>query len=850
MKINRIHLEAYGCFENKTFDFSPHLNVILGPNEAGKSTMKDAQKTLLYGIKPIDREKHPYSQWQSGFLSLSGVFSFKGELFELERRLMNSPRGQWIKSSTGEILNIKNAQIPFITNVHERLFQSVFFLESSSLDHLESQTWERIQEQLLYFQADVSSVTPLDALRQLGQKTDKLWRQDRRGKPEIRSVEAEIKEKESQKYHCLEKEKDYIKQLDEKDFLEKKKVDLEEKIKLLGQKIDEMSRLLPIVEKKNKIQEIKEKIHPYRQWLEDDYISPAQFKELRVRISQLESEIQALEKEKNEQIHLSLKNQLSTEEKQLAEHPHVMMQMEKHFNEKKRLHSDLEAILLEIKKYEAEQRKINQYLSPLQREIATKKVIDFDQIKEMMQAYRDDELIYKKRFFAYIILAIPTVLTLGVYNYFSQRMEFWLLWIALSLFFATAMTLEQKKISFLKKSNHLIEEKILSFLPLSGISFEKLKNDLSYSGLDRMKSMQICIEELNRLEEKKREKVDEAQAHGEAFKSYQSQLPSPSSSLQEEQYLFYFSIYETLMANYRAFQLDEQEIKRLSLLLEEKNDPYQKDLKKLNHLSERFKSLGYESPEEAVFFLESLKKLDIQKEALEHEIFSSAETLEMQTEISPYNLLRLKEEQQILIAEREDVAEKLMSCQMNLSNSRVIEEIKQLEDDLQALYEKRKRIIRKKDTFLLAQEIISIAEEKYRLKHQPQMMERVSQYLCQITEGTYEKVIIEQGACQEQLLYIQTKWGYLSLDKAFSKGTVQQLYFAFRSALLDEIDPEGMCPFILDDAFVHWDKSRLKGLMPILEEISASRQVFLYTCHPETSELLMKYIKNSRLTKL
>src|ERR1035437_10836230 len=53
MRINELHLAAYGPFADRKLDFTrgTHgLHVIFGPNEAGKSSALRALKALLYGV--------------------------------------------------------------------------------------------------------------------------------------------------------------------------------------------------------------------------------------------------------------------------------------------------------------------------------------------------------------------------------------------------------------------------------------------------------------------------------------------------------------------------------------------------------------------------------------------------------------------------------------------------------------------------------------------------------------------------------------------------------------------------------------------------------------------------------
>ena len=52
------------------------VNVVCGPNEAGKSTFAAALETLLFGFDPATREAHPLWQWDGGAsnLEVAGLF--------------------------------------------------------------------------------------------------------------------------------------------------------------------------------------------------------------------------------------------------------------------------------------------------------------------------------------------------------------------------------------------------------------------------------------------------------------------------------------------------------------------------------------------------------------------------------------------------------------------------------------------------------------------------------------------------------------------------------------------------------------------------------------------------------
>ena len=56
MRIITAHIYGYGKLVNRTFNFREGMNLILGYNETGKSTLMSFIKAMLYGHKKNERE--------------------------------------------------------------------------------------------------------------------------------------------------------------------------------------------------------------------------------------------------------------------------------------------------------------------------------------------------------------------------------------------------------------------------------------------------------------------------------------------------------------------------------------------------------------------------------------------------------------------------------------------------------------------------------------------------------------------------------------------------------------------------------------------------------------------------
>lgn len=72
MQLNRLHLDGFGVLVEDDYEFLPGLNLIFGPNEAGKSTLQHALLALLYGFYQSDRLTSPEKKAHARFRPWGG----------------------------------------------------------------------------------------------------------------------------------------------------------------------------------------------------------------------------------------------------------------------------------------------------------------------------------------------------------------------------------------------------------------------------------------------------------------------------------------------------------------------------------------------------------------------------------------------------------------------------------------------------------------------------------------------------------------------------------------------------------------------------------------------------------
>jgi len=110
----------------------------------------------------------------------------------------------------------------------------------------------------------------------------------------------------------------------------------------------------------------------------------------------------------------------------------------------------------------------------------------------------------------------------------------------------------------------------------------------------------------------------------------------------------------------------------------------------------------------------------------------------------------------------------------------------------------------------------------------PALSERASGYLERMTSGRYTSVCVKPGwevglDCRDRS-DIQ--------PSALSIGTLDQMYFALRTACGELLSNNRRLPIMLDDPFVTFDRDRLGNALKLLEALAEESQILLMTHDP------------------
>jgi len=84
MILRSIEMENFGRFRGQTFEFRRGMNLVIGPNEAGKSTIAEAVPAVLFGTDRLER----YRPWGRNACSATLFFEGGGRTIQVKRNLV------------------------------------------------------------------------------------------------------------------------------------------------------------------------------------------------------------------------------------------------------------------------------------------------------------------------------------------------------------------------------------------------------------------------------------------------------------------------------------------------------------------------------------------------------------------------------------------------------------------------------------------------------------------------------------------------------------------------------------------------------------------------------------------
>jgi uncharacterized protein YhaN len=187
-----------------------------------------------------------------------------------------------------------------------------------------------------------------------------------------------------------------------------------------------------------------------------------------------------------------------------------------------------------------------------------------------------------------------------------------------------------------------------------------------------------------------------------------------------------------------------------------------------------------------------------------------------------------------------DLATQAKALERDAAHLRELETTDAVDSSILSLQVEEAALTRERDRKWVLAQLLREADRSFREEHQPDLIRRASRYLKRLTGGRYTGLLIDEQSSSDLFQIVGPGLPQpIALASPISTGTLEQAYLSLRLAIVDHLD-EGAekLPIFVDEAFVNWDEERRDRGLLALSELSKTRQVFAFTCHPDTAARL------------
>lgn len=152
------------------------------------------------------------------------------------------------------------------------------------------------------------------------------------------------------------------------------------------------------------------------------------------------------------------------------------------------------------------------------------------------------------------------------------------------------------------------------------------------------------------------------------------------------------------------------------------------------------------------------------------------------------------------------------------------------------------RVKRLDDTLAQTVRFLERAQERVHRSIAPALCAALNKWLPRVTHGRYTESLVDPENLEVKVRASGPTWRAARL---LSQGTAEQVYLLLRIALVEHLTRASgeVCPLILDDVMVQSDESRKEAFLELLHELSAERQVILFTMEPSVADWARNHLR-------
>jgi uncharacterized protein YhaN len=819
VRIERIRVEGFGRLREVDTGAEPldGLVVVLGPNEAGKSTLFTFLTTALYGFSPATRERNPHVPWGSDQaagrvrLRLDG-----GGCAEVERRLRSTPSARL--TVQGTTTEIHNRPVPWVEHVPRTVFRQVFAITLADLAAPDSETWARIQDNVVGSMG-ASDLRPIRSVADdLEREASEIWRPSRRGNQRLRDLQSEIRNARAARAAAYERDVRLRSLMDEATRIHARLAEAREERQRERLALERSQTLLPLKRRLDWIATLRAEGGD-RAELAGLPPDPAE------RLTALEGELTVLGERRAALLAERAEREAVVSacdpaaERLVAERARVLdlVVAAAGLGAERARASELEAELDHSMKEERTVR------APVAAAGAS-------------GAARPGGGTRAPRA-ALAALALGTALTLwGIDGGGATALA-----VVGAVLAGVGLTLV---VTSARERKAAAARSRTEADPLAPEAAERRRlAELERARLRRVEALEAARA---RIAEVERDAATLVAALGLSDR-LAAEVARPEV------------LARTLDADLRraerhqdAAMSAERDVRRLSREIATVDAAIGTLNPQLEELLELGRRLGGGSV--AAGLARARDRLAAHRQADEAEVElerTHPDLGEQRLRLAQddaISLVRLGDDEiartrariEHLEVEIERLVQRSEALSMETGQLRALDTVDTVDGAVASLKEAEATLVRERDRKWVLAKLLREADRRFREEHQPDLLRRASSYLSHLTGGRYDRLLVDESSGSHLFQVVGPGLpAPVALAAPVSTGTLEQAYLSLRFAIVDHLDRGGeRLPIFVDEVFVNWDAERRVRGLEVLASLARPRQVFVFTCHPHVADEL------------
>ncbi len=876
MRVERIRVEAFGPLAGLDTGEGalPGLVVVLGPNEAGKSTVFHFLVSMLYGFYPASRDTNPYAPWNGAEPGGSLVLRLDGGgCAEVERRLLSQPTGRL--TFRGRAEELRNRTIPWAEHVPRAVFRQVFALTLGDLAGLDDETWGRVQDRIVGSMGATDLQPARQVIAELEQEAGELWRPTRRGNQRIRDVQRSVLALRARRQEAADRDRRLREIVAEADATRDRLQEAREARQLARMAVDRVQELLPARAQLRRIEVLREEAGPLEE-LRDMPADPvAVLAERRQRVALLEGRLGELRAERADPE--TLLAAFGPRERTLVERAEEIAAFLSRAAGAGPDRARMAALEQESKDL---LRRLETAARPVlavpwgeahEAAVAAQSVAELRERVRRLHGARQERRVLeaalggrpKEKPSAAALVAGATVLVsgalvlgVGLAGGTSLVAGVGAVVAALGLALLVAWWISRARSAAAAGPGAAVgraraaEEEaraavagLLRDVPVLPSLLEDPGETL-VAGIERLQELLRDRAEREGTAGELSARVARVDAEARALAaelSLEAGDAGSAASILEREARRAERVREGARAARRELQRIEREQERVGERLDEERSV-------LERLVERCRVAGNGDVEQGARAMRDRARAAARADQLREELeraHPDVEDLRRRIERAEAagggwagdddDLARRKARVEELTAEVETLARRVEGLERDIAHLGEAETVDAVDGEIAALQEEEQTLLLERDRRWLLARLLRAADRRFREEHQPDLLRRAGVHLAALTDGRYDRVLADEasGGGAFQILGPGLP-GPILLAPPVSTGTLEQAYLALRLAIVDHLD-QGLerLPLFVDEVLVNWDRERRTRGMQLLAGVARHRQVFVFTCHPE-----------------